>query len=534
MGYIFDFVAVDYFLLASFILVSLYWFSTSTFGYWKQRGIPYIKPIPIFGNIRLQVLGVKPVVLLNQDLYTELRQHGFGGFFQMKTPTLMVTDPELVERVMVKDFQHFYDRGISVDAHRDPLTSNLFFLEGRAWRDLRHKLTPTFSTGKLKAMFDQIGACSDKLVRYIEEGRHEPIDVCKVSGDFAFDVIASCAFGLQFDSDDPINAELRRIISSLTSPSAKALLKQMVFIFSPALANMIGLKVFPKTMDDLLINLVRSTIKYREDNNVKRSDFLQLMLNVRKKEESGRVDRMEEEAQPEDDVINQMTHAKVGDDGGTENKEEVLMSDAVMAANSLVFFLAGSDTVSNTISYVLLCLAQNPEVQDKVHAEITALTQQHGGKWSYQAVREMLYLEQVIQETVRLYPLVFQLLRVCTKSYRIPGTDVIIDKGTQVTVPVYSIHHDPNNYASPEKFDPERFEGNNFKPSGKYLPFGDGPRICIAMRFGVLEVKVVLARLISQFSVKLNNKTKTPLEFTNSPNSLIAKDGIWIDFVKRL
>lgn len=82
---------------------------------------------------------------------------------------------------------------------------------------------------------------------------------------------------------------------------------------------------------------------------------------------------------------------------------------------------------------------------------------------------------------MRKYPPVQALARVCTKTYKIPGTPIQLDKGTAVLVPVYAIHHDEKYYNDPEKFDPDRFtkENINARLSGTYMPFGDGPRICI-------------------------------------------------------
>lgn len=80
-----------------------------------------------------------------------------------------------------------------------------------------------------------------------------------------------------------------------------------------------------------------------------------------------------------------------------------------------------------------------------------------------------------------MYPQTVLLIRKCTKPYRLPDKDVIIEPGTIVTIPVYSLHHDDQYYPDPEKFDPDRFFRTNYKPSGYNLPFGDGPRICIGM-----------------------------------------------------
>jgi cytochrome P450 family 6 len=84
-------------------------------------------------------------------------------------------------------------------------------------------------------------------------------------------------------------------------------------------------------------------------------------------------------------------------------------------------------------------------------------------------------------ETLRKYPPATNLIRECTKDYRIPGTDVVLEKDMKTIVPVLALHHDPKYYPEPERFDPERFNEDEKAKRHRYvyLPFGEGPRICI-------------------------------------------------------
>ncbi|XP_046686011.1 probable cytochrome P450 6a13, partial [Homalodisca vitripennis] len=137
---------------------------------------------------------------------------------------------------------------------------------------------------------------------------------------------------------------------------------------------------------------------------------------------------------------------------------------------------AGSDPTANTITFVLYELAFNPLVQKQLQQEIDLVLQKYGGKMSYESMKDMAYLDLVIQETNRKYSLAGFMRRVCSIPYQIPGTDVVIEKGTKIVIPMHAIHNDPSIYPEPEKFIPERFEGNNHRSNGgKYLPFGDGP-----------------------------------------------------------
>ena len=93
----------------------------------------------------------------------------------------------------------------------------------------------------------------------------------------------------------------------------------------------------------------------------------------------------------------------------------------------------------------------------------------------------MVYTSFFFPETLRKYPPVQVLLRICTNPYRLPGTDVDLEKGIQIFIPVMGLHYDPKYYPQPERFDPERFSDKEKKnrPQYSYLPFGEGPRICI-------------------------------------------------------
>lgn len=89
----------------------------------------------------------------------------------------------------------------------------------------------------------------------------------------------------------------------------------------------------------------------------------------------------------------------------------------------------------------------------------------------------------MLSETLRKYPLLFALFRVATKTYRVPNEPLIIEKGQKIIIPTFSLHSDPRYFSDPEAFNPERFSTKEkaMLPNGVYLPFGDGPRICIGM-----------------------------------------------------
>lgn len=112
---------------------------------------------------------------------------------------------------------------------------------------------------------------------------------------------------------------------------------------------------------------------------------------------------------------------------------------------------------------------------------------------------KMKYMDMVIDETLRLYPPATRLDRVANNDYEYEG--IKIKKGQIITVPIYALHHDPDYYPNPEKFDPERFNDENRKTrdSMAFMGFGAGPRNCVGMRFALTEIKLLLSIILSNY-----------------------------------
>ncbi|VEN42423.1 unnamed protein product [Callosobruchus maculatus] len=213
----------------------------------------------------------------------------------------------------------------------------------------------------------------------------------------------------------------------------------------------------------------------------------------------------------------------------TEGEDPLSIDDIV--SHCFFFFLAGFETSSSAISFTCYELAQHPEIQQKVRDEIETTMEKHGGKLTYEAVMEMTYMDKVVYESMRKYPALPFLLRMCSKAYRIPDTDITVEKGTRVFIPLLGIHYDPEFYSDPEKFDPERFSEENkaTRPSFSWMPFGEGPRICIGMRFGMLQTKLGLYALLRKYKFTLNKKTKRPLVFSKAGILTSPEGSIWVD-----
>lgn len=262
------------------------------------------------------------------------------------------------------------------------------------------------------------------------------------------------------------------------------------------------MKSVDQSVEDFIISLVKGNLDYREKNNVSRKDFFQLLIQLRN---TGAVQL---DDQWETKIVN-------------DSQKKLTINE--MAAQSFVFFLAGFETSSTTMSYCLYELARNEDVQNRVRKQIDEVLAQHNGELSFEAVNEMKLLELCIDETLRLYPPVFNIIRKCTKDWSIPNTNVVVEKDVSIVIPAFALQRDPKYYPDPDAFIPERFSPENC--SGKtfvdmpYLPFGEGPRVCIGQRLGKMQVKVGLVLLLQNFKFNLSGNTLKPLKI--SPQSIV-------------
>ncbi|KAJ8949550.1 hypothetical protein NQ314_008179 [Rhamnusium bicolor] len=447
------------------LLVIGYAYFKWAYLYWKRRNIPYLEPSLPFGNFFN--LWKRDVAFGDwiQRIYKEGKSKGYKyfGVYILSSPILIVTDLELAKHVMTKDFSNFVDRGVYTNEVDDPLSEHLFATTGKKWRNLRVKLTPTFTSGKLKAMFQTLVDCGLILEKYIEDisESKEASDVKEILGCYSTDIIGSCAFGLDCNSFKEPNSPFRVYGKRAFFQNTIETIRNIFSLNYPNIARALHLRAFPKDVTNFFKKTVEDTIAYREKNNVTRKDFLQLLIEVMNKK---------------------VPNGHQGD-GNTLTMDEV-------AAQSFVFFLAGFETSSTTATFALYSLATHPEIQDKLREEIHRVLERHNDQITYDSLSEMKYMKQVID-----------------------GEDVIIEKDTQVFIPIIGYQHDEEYFNNPEAFDPDRFSEENKKKIPQYsnMPFGEGPRVCIGERFGIMQTKVALTCILRKSKATLNKKNKGSL-----------------------
>ncbi|KAG8176926.1 hypothetical protein JTE90_018709 [Oedothorax gibbosus] len=496
------------FLIGLTTILLLYWFFTKNHDYWKKYNIPVIKPLPLLGNV--WDLTRLPMHEIEYERY--FKYGPIFGYFEGTKPVLSVGDPALVRDILVKDFTTFSTRRF-LETGNEVFDKMLSALKGdEEWKRIRAIVTPTFTTGKIKRMLSIFKDCSNTLTKNFRtlsaEGKY--IDAKSLYGAFTMDIIASSAFSTKIDShNDPEN----KFVTTAKKVFTQTLnFRTLLFFSAPWLVKLLKLPFFPLETMNFFADVTLEIIQERKRTGQVRNDFLQLLMDTAKEVED---DLKEEEPKGGDIASNY---------GGLEDINPHIFKSVTskslsrneLVAQCVIFFIAGYDTTASTLSLASYFLALNPDVQEKVRAEVDEALKESDGELTYEAVKSMKYLDNIISETLRLYPPLPRLERSADTDYTLKNTEITLRKGMLVSVPIYGMHRDPNFYPDPEKFDPDRFtpEEKAKRDPYVYLPFGAGPRNCVAMRFALMEVKVCLAHVIASFTIKTCPETKDPLVFS--------------------
>lgn len=184
------------------------------------------------------------------------------------------------------------------------------------------------------------------------------------------------------------------------------------------------------------------------------------------------------------------------------------VDDGLIRDQMLTMLIAGHDTCTALLTWALYLLGKQPSAMASAQNEVD--TRLGDGRWGASEVEALSFLDSVVRETLRLYPPVHMGMRVAARDleyhqYRIPA-------GTRVIYSIYLTHRLAEHWPDPDQFVPDRFcqTSGGSRPSYSYLPFGGGPRNCIGSSFGLLETKVVLARLLQTFEFELLSRHVRP------------------------
>lgn len=348
-------------LIIIFSIISIvYLYVKYKFSYWKRKGVLHDPPKFPHGNI--SGLGKKyHISELTEQLYNKYKGKAkIAGLYFFISPIVVVLDIELVKQILIKDFHSFNERGIYYNEKDDPISAHLFSLDGEKWKPLRAKLSPTFTSGKMKFMFSTIIEVVDRFRNCIKDAIDKEggtIEIKEMLACFTTDVIGSCAFGFDCDSLNNPHSEFREKGREIfTKPKYSAVITNFIRTFKEP-AKKLHFKLIPDNISEFIMNIITENIAYRKVNKIQRNDFMDILI-------------------------------KLQDDG--------VMTTSEIAAQAFIFFLAGFETSSSAMAFCLFELAKQPKVQKEIRQNVRDVLKKRGGEFTYEAMLEMQLLEQAI------------------------------------------------------------------------------------------------------------------------------------------
>ncbi|XP_075166604.1 cytochrome P450 6A1-like [Haematobia irritans] len=474
----------------------------SNLNYWKNRKIPCEEPHILMGNLKgLRTKWSLGAIMKNY--YNKFKGSGpFAGIFIGHRPGVLALDIQLIKHILIKDFSQFADRGRYYNENSDPLTAHLFFVDGDKWRSMRNKLSPIFTSMKMRYIYPTVQKVADTFMDVLsKEVEENPIvEIRNLLSRYTVDVLGNVAFGIECSSlRCPDNKFLQLGRKSFEVTRHGPFVMTMIDSF-PHLARLLGMRVTPQDIHEFFMHIIKETVEYRELNNIQRNDFLNILIDLK-------------------NTINDAT-----------GLGEISMNQ--LTAQVFGFFLGGFETSATTMAFALYELAQNQEIQQKLRVEVNeAFEKQDGLPMQYETLMNMSYMEQVLAETLRKYPPIPVLNRRALCDYQVYGDpQFVIEKGTPIFIPVLGIQYDPEIYPNPELFDPERFSPELIRKreSVEWLPFGNGPRNCIGMRFAKMQSRLGIANILRRYRLRVYHKTDIPMEFSVEKLTLVPKNPIYL------
>lgn len=263
-----------------------------------------------------------------------------------------------------------------INEENEPITGNLIALSGDKWRFLRNKLSPAFTSGKIKSMYSTISDKGRIFVEAIDKASQSgSVDMKDITNRFTIDVVSSAAFGIESSTLDHKNPELVSIFRKVFGDEGVGKLQQIMTAVFPNVSKRLNLRMFHKSVQEFFDDIVGGTIAYREANKIERNDFLNMLIQLKNK-------------------------GSIEGEISTENRK-LTLDECI--AQAFIFFFAGADTSSTTISFAMTALAQRPEIQEKLRDEINEIAEKSDGVITYDGLHEMTYLNQVMNGNLRRF-----------------------------------------------------------------------------------------------------------------------------------
>ncbi len=408
-------------------------------------------------------LGIDPATLATlQGL-----QRDYGDIVSIEKPSgrlaYFINDPSEVRRILVRRHAR-YVKGPGFERVKMLLGNGLIVSDGDVWRRSRTMIQPAFKVQNVHRLINVMIQCSERRAAAWAEAaaKNEIINITEETSEFALELILISIFGVDYE---------QTLLASGDNPFA--------FLSRDSTRDLsVVMKV--RELRKLLLDIIAAR-RTRESDEF---DFLSMYM-------------------------------KASDKSGAPFSDKELLDEL------MTLIVAGFETSANTLNWVWHLVAGHPEVETKLIAEANEHMPDLESVNAENATA-MKYTQQVLEETLRLYPPVWLFTRRASEDDELDNYDV--PPGTDIYLSPYILHRSAHIWPDPDRFDPGRFKvSDKPKRDRPYFPFSLGPRRCLGEYFSFLEMKVHIGRLLPRFRLQRVSGADPSLELAIN---LRSKDDI--------
>ncbi len=423
-----------------------------------------------------------PVQVLSK--YTALLGNTFRFYFGGVKEAIVTTSPEVIQHVLKTNSENYHKSEIQVKRMGHFLGKGLLTTHGEAWRTQRRLIQRGFERKQLEVLSSIMqDSLAESLRNFDRQSRSGPVDIYPHLMKITFEMVGKSLFGARLKE-----ADIDRISRTISTVQEFMVRQTIQPYLNPWFA-------------------VSGELRRHEEMRARADSILLDYIRMRRQEKPGH------------DLLQILMDARYSDGEG--------MSDELVLSESMQLLVAGHETSSNALSWLLYLLSSRPDCCARLRQEFDSVL--GGAPLSYSDVPRLEFATQVIQEALRLYPPFWMVDRMALSDDRVG--DLAIPAGSTVVVFVYGAHHSQQYWPNPENFDPERFSRTNEKQHTPFawLPFGAGPRGCIGGNYATLQILMILSVLLRKYDFRLE-----PGQSIEARPMVILrpKDGIRMNFTE--
>ncbi len=401
-------------------------------------------------------MALNPVQVLLK--YTRLLGPTFRFYFGGVKEAIVTTNPVVIQHVLKTNSENYQKSEIQVKRMGHFLGKGLLTSHGEVWRTQRRLIQKGFDRKQLEILSSIMqDSLSESLPDFDRQARIGPVDICPQLMKITFRMVAKSLFGAQLKDEDI------DLISRTISTVQEFMVRQTI---QPYLNPWFAVSGDLRRHDEMRANADGILLDYirRRRREAPGHDLLQILMDARYSDGEG-------------------------------------MSDELVLSESMQLLVAGHETSSNALSWLLYLLSSRPDCLERLQQEFVSVL--GDAPLTYSDVPKFEFAAQVIQEALRLYPPFWMVDRMALSDDH--AGDLAIPRGSTVVVFIYGVHHASEHWRNPETFDPERFSKANEKLHTPFthLPFGAGPRGCIGGNYAMLQILMILSVLLRKYDLQV-------------------------------